>query len=61
MDAMMGGMGDMGDQTEVDASGAGCGPIPTLPDGSCDYSGSTAPPGQFYIPGGGKETPATAV
>lgn len=53
MDAMMGGMGDMGDQTEVDASGAGCGPIPTLPDGSCDYSGSTAPAGQFFIPGGG--------
>lgn len=53
MDAMLGGSMDMGDQTEVDASGAGCGPIPTLPDGSCDYSGSTAPPGQFYIPGGG--------
>ena len=53
MDSMFGDSMDMGDQQEVDASGAGCGPIPTLPDGSCDYSASTAPPGEFYIPGGG--------
>ena len=55
MDAMLGGSMDMGDQTEVDATGAGCGDLQMNADGSCDYS-SPAPGGGFYIPGGGTIT-----
>lgn len=52
MDAMMGSMGGMGDQTEVSADGAGCGSVPTNADGSCDYSGQSLPSGSFFAPGG---------
>uniref|UniRef100_A0A7S0KW85 Uncharacterized protein n=1 Tax=Micromonas pusilla TaxID=38833 RepID=A0A7S0KW85_MICPS len=52
MDAMMGSMGGMGDQTEVSADGAGCGSVPTNADGSCDFSSQSLPSGSFFAPGG---------